>query len=596
MLSFSLFAQMLIDASDNLANHRDYLNSINVYPVADKDTGNNMVYTTTYIKTSIIQWPYNDRWSLLSLISRAALIWSRGNSGTVLSQWISWWVDWISEYIQWWNQQISIDILSNACIVARDRAFQSFVEPQSGTILDTMSAICNIVIRPDMTHKEYMDEIIVLAQYACEQTRHTMKILRKSDIMDSGAAGFVIRLQGMRYWISSDHSYIVPVITETSLFHNMSEIIDHHEFVTYRYCTECIIFNNIYAIETWKDLLKDYGDSLQVMIQWNNLKIHIHTDDPEWFKYLCSQYGTVDYFKVDDMTSMIHIQSWQKIPYIFVVDGWCDMPSSWILETPVIIVDIPLYNAIDGQPLIVSNRDDFYAKMKDTNTFKPQTSQPNIHNYKEAFSKAIKKADTVICLTISSRMSGSYNSALNASRNGYNNIIVIDTYTASAWIWLMLKLLDNTLSQYSTLSHDQVYEIASLIKWWLQSYVLPRSLRYLARSGRVSTALYQISRWFWLTSLLRTHNWVLQSVKKLWFVSDIIMINVITKIIKKFIIEQSSSTYMVLAYTDKSSWEIIHRIYEWLTDYHGVINISIIAMNPVIGSHAGPGTIACFIG
>jgi len=102
---------MLISAADHLATHADYLNRINVYPVADQDTGTNMTYTTRYIKQVLQSQKYLARHPLLHDVARAALIGSRGNSGTVLSQRIGGRVDSIAAQLGTNDGEVSIQIL-----------------------------------------------------------------------------------------------------------------------------------------------------------------------------------------------------------------------------------------------------------------------------------------------------------------------------------------------------------------------------------------------------------------------------------------------------------------------------------------------------
>ena len=228
---FKLFSY---GASEVISN-RDKLNKINVFPVADGDTGNNLVFTLN----SVLDYAEvkDSVYETLKSMAEASLSGARGNSGVIFAQYIA---GLASETKG--KASIMLHDFANASKNSAYGLYNALSNPVEGTMLTVIKDWSNYIVD---NHKNYdsfddlFEESVGYASKSLDNTKEQLEILKKNDVVDSGAKGFVLFLEGALRYLRGE---VLPEIKRFSLS-DLSASHDSliHEESSYRYCTECII-------------------------------------------------------------------------------------------------------------------------------------------------------------------------------------------------------------------------------------------------------------------------------------------------------------------------------------------------------------------
>jgi DAK2 domain fusion protein YloV len=300
----------------HLESRREEVNDLNVFPVADGDTGDNMALTLRAVLTELdnlsTQGEIDEigRNQIVDSVARAALLGARGNSGVILSQLIRGAAE---ELISRPGELVDPVLVAAAMARAADRAYGSVREPAEGTILTVvreMAARASSEIAhmaeprlqhrvDDATQNEMLAYVLEHALEAGEAsvTRgpELLPILREAGVVDAGGYGLTIIFAGM---IAALRGADPP-----PLQHHAPARITHpqHQSSTYRYCTNFAVEGKGLDAGPWIEKLEKLGDSVLVVGDRQTLKVHVHTNEPERATELFAGAGAVSRLDVADM-------------------------------------------------------------------------------------------------------------------------------------------------------------------------------------------------------------------------------------------------------------------------------------------------------
>jgi DAK2 domain fusion protein YloV len=306
-----------------LEARREEVNDLNVFPVADGDTGDNMVLTLRAVLQELdrLAGASQDRTiddigrtEIVSSVARAALLGARGNSGVILSQLIRGAAE---ELASRPGELVDPVLISAALARAADQAYGSVRDPAEGTILTVvreMSArvasdlahMTNARLGPDATdaqQNEVLAELIENALAAGEESVRRgpdlLPVLREAGVVDAGGYGLTVLLAGI---VGALRGSEPP-----SLEHHAAARITHpqHASSTYRYCTNFAVTGTLLEQRRFVPLLEQIGDSVLVVGDPTTLKVHVHTDDPNSATALFSEFGVVSHLDVADMHAQV---------------------------------------------------------------------------------------------------------------------------------------------------------------------------------------------------------------------------------------------------------------------------------------------------
>jgi DegV family protein with EDD domain len=260
--------------------------------------------------------------------------------------------------------------------------------------------------------------------------------------------------------------------------------IDHLDESQFRYCTEALISANDLNVNDIKSFLNTLGDSLVVAGNKRRLRVHIHTDVPDQvFQYLAS-HGKILEQKVDDMIRQFEMVNHKKYDIALVTDSIADLPQELVDQYQIhqyplglMINDTTYYDKLT----IYSK--DFY-KMMDSLEVYPTSSQPNPKSLENFFSQLTTYYDKIIVLTVSSKMSGTYQTFVDASSK-FNDqkITVIDTIQNSGAQGLLVLKAAEAIDQKK--SYDEIVSMIEKLKKESKILVSVKTLKYMVKGGRV---------------------------------------------------------------------------------------------------------------
>ena len=311
----------VVDAAlTQLETRRQEVNDLNVFPVADGDTGDNMALTLRAVLDELdrlsIQGDLDDigRDEIVERVARAALLGARGNSGVILSQLIRGAAE---ELISRPGELVDPVLVAAAMARAADRAYASVRAPAEGTILTVMREMASRAAsqiahmdRPRLTGRvpddqqdallaEVMEGALDAGQESVRRGPELLEVLRSAGVVDAGGYGLTILFAG-----------VIAALRGTEppeLDHHAPARITHpqHESSTFRYCTNFAVTGTELDPHDWREPLERLGDSVLVVGDRTALKIHLHTDEPERATALFAGRGEVSRLDVADMTEQV---------------------------------------------------------------------------------------------------------------------------------------------------------------------------------------------------------------------------------------------------------------------------------------------------
>jgi DAK2 domain fusion protein YloV len=314
------FRRVVAAALAELENRRQEVNDLNVFPVADGDTGDNMALTLRAVLDELNGMDGEPidvigRDAIVSAVARAALLGARGNSGVILSQIVRGAAE---ELASRPGELVDPILVSAAFARAADAAYASVRDPAEGTMLSAVRAMASRVahdlahmdvrrLGPDATSQE-QDELLAqvlenaleAGTEAVDRGPEQLAILRQSGVVDAGAYGLTVMIAGCLAALRGDAA--------PELEHHYAPAALHrpeHESSSYRYCTNFAVTGQGLEAGSFTPMLEGIGDSVLVVGDDRTLRVHVHTDEPARAVALFEQAGEVSRFDVADMLEQV---------------------------------------------------------------------------------------------------------------------------------------------------------------------------------------------------------------------------------------------------------------------------------------------------
>jgi DAK2 domain fusion protein YloV len=319
--SIERFRRVVSAASAHLEERRQEVNDLNVFPVADGDTGDNMALTLRAVSDELDRLDGQlvdevGRTELVNALARAALMGARGNSGVILSQIVRGAAE---ELASRPGELVDPMLVAAAFARAADAAYESVREPAEGTMLTVFREMAHSISRrlahmeetrlsPDATPAEQdallavlLEEAVRDGEAAVARTPEQLEVLRESGVVDAGAYGLVVILAGVVAGLRGG----IGAPSELPHYTAAADTRPHHEDSRYRYCTNFIVTGSGMDIRAYASRLEELGDSVLVVGDEATLKVHVHTDEPEAAMALFEHTGRVSQLDVADMREQI---------------------------------------------------------------------------------------------------------------------------------------------------------------------------------------------------------------------------------------------------------------------------------------------------
>ena len=321
--SIARFRRVVSSALASLEARRQEVNDLNVFPVADGDTGDNMAMTLRAVLEELDRVDEGapdevGRTALVQTLARAALMGARGNSGVILSQIVRGAAE---ELASRPGELVDPLLVAAAFASAADAAYDSVREPAEGTMLTVFREMAHSLTRQlahlssdkqrlaadiseeqqDAILAEVLERAIADGERAVARTPEQLEVLRESGVVDAGGHGLVLIMAGIVAGLRGDGAEPPEVA------HREPPRLTrpHHEDSRYRYCTNFIVSGAGLNDRAVLPRLEALGDSVLVVGDEATLKVHVHTDAPESAMSLFEGLGTVANVDIADMRQQV---------------------------------------------------------------------------------------------------------------------------------------------------------------------------------------------------------------------------------------------------------------------------------------------------
>lgn len=292
------FYAMMQNASNRLESQSDYVNSLNVFPVPDGDTGTNMSMTFKASVKEIDGFNSDNIGEVSKKLSKGALMGARGNSGVILSQILRG----ISKGLDG-KATVSVKEFAAAIEEGAKAAYKAVMRPTEGTILTIIRTAGEVAMA---SNANCMEELMVDVCRECkimlDKTPEMLPALKKAKVVDSGGMGLLIILEGMLEALKNDLKIEVPakVASEKSVEVSAQSTVNADD-IKFGYCTEFIILGDANKANEFRDEIESLGDSMIVVGYEDVIKVHIHTNDPGKVLQKAVTIGELSKIKIDNM-------------------------------------------------------------------------------------------------------------------------------------------------------------------------------------------------------------------------------------------------------------------------------------------------------
>ena len=312
-ISASQFQEMVQAGANRLQENAEYVNSLNVFPVPDGDTGTNMNLSMISGAKAVASATTENVGELANHLSKGLLMGARGNSGVILSQLFRGFAKQIPTV-----ETLSAKDLANAFTHGVETAYKAVMKPVEGTILTVARVAAEFGEREAEKTEDtvaVMTAVVKGAKRALAKTPDLLPVLKEVGVVDSGGQGLLFIYEGFLSVLNGEYVMEETVVTPAA----MDEMVnaEHHrsvqgqmatEDITFGYCTEIMVkigegptVDSEFDYDTFRNYLNELGDSLLVVNDDEIIKVHVHTEHPGEVMNYGQKFGSLIKIKVDNM-------------------------------------------------------------------------------------------------------------------------------------------------------------------------------------------------------------------------------------------------------------------------------------------------------
>ena len=320
-ITTSLFQEMVQSASTRLNKQAEYVNSLNVFPVPDGDTGTNMGMTIENGAKEVADKSASTVGEVAGIFAKGLLMGARGNSGVITSQLFRGFSQSVKEKEELTGQDLALAFQSGVEV-----AYKAVMKPVEGTILTvSRGAAIGAKKKAEETDDavEVMKAALDSAKVALAKTPDMLPVLKEVGVVDSGGQGLVFIYEGFlsaltgEYIASEEFQATPATMTEMINAEHHKSVASHvaTEDIKYGYCTEIMValkkgptYVKEFDYDEFRNYLNELGDSLLVVNDDEIVKVHVHTEDPGLVMQEGLKYGSLVKVKVDNMRNQHEAQ------------------------------------------------------------------------------------------------------------------------------------------------------------------------------------------------------------------------------------------------------------------------------------------------
>jgi DegV family protein with EDD domain len=479
-------ARGLFAASDWVWGMREEINRINVFPVPDGDTGTNFSLTLRSVADACRALGDAPLPETVQAMSRGAVLGARGNSGMMLAHFLL-------GFAEASGQRLTLDTRELAQCLASGAAHleTSLDDPREGTILTVAREAAQAALRAGRRTDDIQEFLVALlaeSEESLARTPELLAALKEAGVVDAGAKGFVLMLEGIVRYLKGD-----PIAPAGDLKLPSADDLAPaaHAAVAaerdFHYCTEVMVKGaDLPPANEVRSAMRQFGGSLVVVVAGGLLKVHVHTDTPEAVFSYAARWGSIEHTKAEDMRAQHRkLAHGDKRPVAVIADSSADLPDALLDRQHIALVPLQvMFGERTWRDRVELKPEEFYRLMRESKTL-PTTSQPTPGSFIQAFRDAKTSADEVVAVLLSGGLSGTLQSGAAAVKaSGMEGIHLVDSRSASLGVGL-LALRATELAE-SGWSGKAIVDELVRIRARSGCFLTVDRFDNLLRSGRVS--------------------------------------------------------------------------------------------------------------
>lgn len=575
--------QGIIAGARRVIQMQENLNRINVFPVADNDTGTNLALTLQSIAEGVISCRDQTLAGMSRCAAESALMGARGNSGAILAQFFQGLAESFNGKVR-----VTCQHFGEAVDRARESAYEAIANPQEGTILTVIHEWAETVKEYCHRTSDFRDLLktsLTSARKSLKETPKKLKLLAQAGVVDAGAQGFVHLLEGILHFMESGTiERMVGIGGRTKVAR--AKVNHEPRKITYRFCTECLLKGSFIDRPALRAAVTSLGDSIIVAGSPEKVRIHIHTDHPDRVFEIAAQHGEVQQTKSEDMRAQ-HGEAYgdRKTPTLaLVTDSACDLPSEFIIRHNLQMV--PLQVAFGQENFIdkinITPRE-FYRMLEEAQE-PPTTSQPTPGDFVNAYQELWGHYERAVSIHLSGALSGTLQAAQTAAKQvGNERVTVIDSRNVSVGLGLIVAEAAEAVESGAGLQ-----EVAARVQWAIKNvrlFVTVATLEHLMRSGRVGRLKGFVARSMNLLPILAVDEAGKAEIVAKTFGGKAALKKVM-ELLKR---EAAGKRRLRFAVAHANAPDVGDWFAGQIRKQFEVRDVMVVDVSPALGAHAGPG-------
>lgn len=305
----SILRKMILNGAKLLDINKEHVDSLNVFPVPDGDTGTNMSLTMTSAAKEVSSCPSNNVDALCDAVSKGALRGARGNSGVILSQIIKGIATVLAS-----TTDITPKNFAKGLAQGTEIAYKAVTKPKEGTILTVVRSMSDTAVKitkKGIGFNEFFEKVLEAGEETLKQTPDMLPVLKKAGVVDAGGRGLLIIFKGFYNVLLGKEE--TNLVFDDSYGGNDEKFDEKAHFdyndlaeIEFAYCTEFFVVNlkkktTESDIDRFRESLMSIGDCVLVIGDLTMVKVHVHTNEPGVALTYALELGEIDKIKIENM-------------------------------------------------------------------------------------------------------------------------------------------------------------------------------------------------------------------------------------------------------------------------------------------------------
>lgn len=563
----TLFTQALVTGVERVAAWADLLDDINVFPVADGDTGRNLVVSLSPLRQTALG---------REKIIRELLLSARGNSGNIAARFFS--------------GLLMADTgknLAGPIRQGRDRAWQAVSDPKSGTMLTVFDALVAAVEeQPATLDAPWRERVIRKLEAAVLATPDLLPKLKAAGVVDAGALGVFIYLEGFFNTLTGNGGAFRPISEVFGKYLKISPAFQESDETGC--CVDTVLHVGGDDGETVKRL-SAIGESLVVLRDGDYLKVHLHAADGEKARGDLAAVGAVVRWSADDLDTQVRSFRRRRVdlPIHIMTDAAGSVSRETAAELGLTLLDSYITVGDKCLPETHFAPEELYAAMR--RGVRVSTSQASVFERHQYYQGLLQRYPRVLYLCVGSVFTGNHAVALEWKRTNdpEDRFTVIDSQAASGRLGILVVAAARFVRE--NLNAETVIAFARERAAHCEEYVFLDKLQYLAAGGRLSRTSAFFGDMLHMKPIISP---LAEGAKKMGVVRDqagqlAFALERLAAVLGED--KADKKALIMLEYTDNAAW-VAGTVQPEIARRHPAAEILLHPMSLTSGAHMGPGT------